>query len=142
LSGADAFLERDEDGVFWAQQPGHVAVVALGVNEVAADFIHVSLVQIEDLLISGPSGRTLDALEMELGSQRLLTVQPVDAAGQVLAGSLDCAFASSDERVVSSEPGPSVAQEMLFAEAAGEVNVEIACGAVQREVSVLVSGGV
>jgi len=100
ISPASEFAKKSAGG-FFVQSAGTFALLAVNGNREVIDIKHLRAADIAEVRVQ--RGRELPARQLTLGAgERVeLGAQPVDAAGLALAGALEYAWSSDDERVLS-----------------------------------------
>jgi hypothetical protein len=135
VAPASPLLVSSNDGALVATGPGYEALLATS-GTVVDDFVFIHLETISRLVPSA-SLITIGAAD----GPQTLSVQPVDGAGNILAGQLGCSWSvTAGSNVIALDAPTASSSVQIQGVADGTATVQASCGAASVDVTVNVSG--
>lgn len=131
-------LLHDSSLDFSFASPATVAVLARSANGDVADFIHLRGVALHHLAIADDLGDPMTSVTLHDFEQISLVATPEDEDANLLAGRLTYQWSSSDEEVVSLDPGFDDNTVTLAAGKPGTAIVSLVVGDQHTEIPVTV----
>lgn len=136
VSGSESLAEAVSDG-FRARAPGTVAMLAEATaRDRVVDFVHLDLVDVADLELSGEGTDGEDPLLV--GNHWEWTASPKSDEGTALAGTLLCTWTSSDTSVVRFSQTQETHLNGVRGMAPGKAIVTVTVGAASKAIEVTV----
>lgn len=118
--------------------PGTVAILAKDGAQVI-DFVHVTGAALDRITVTDRAGNQVNGISLSSSSfGETLTASPRDDLGQILAGAMQYAWASSDEDVVSVSQGFDPNEISLIPGSSGKATITVTVQGVQTSIPVTV----